>query len=156
LRQQRFDKKEPAMPPISRSLTVIMRCADNYRGKRLAPLGLTACQAPYILYCCHHPGASQEQIASWLHTSPSSATRQLAALEENGFITREISDKDRRLILVSPTDKARAVVPQIREINRDWQEAITRGMRDEEKETLLKLLEMMRGEAIRLLEMTEK
>lgn len=144
------------MPPISRNLTIIMRCADHYRGKRLAPLGLTACQAPYILYCCHRPGASQEQIASWLHISPSSATRQLAALEENGFVTRETSDQDRRLTLVSPTDKARAAAPQIKEINRAWQEAITRGLREEEKETLLKLLERVRGEAVRLLEMPDR
>ncbi len=143
------------MPPISRSLTVIMRCANSYKGKLLAPLGLTACQAPYILYCCHEPGASQEQIAAWLHTSRSSATRQLAMLEENGFITREISDKDRRLILVSPTDKAIAAAPQIRDINRVWQDAITQGMSDTEKETLLKLLEVMRGEAVRLLEMPD-
>ncbi len=140
------------MPAISRSLTVIMRCADSYRGKLLAPLGLTACQAPYILYCCHRPGASQEQIAAWLHTSRSSATRQLAALEENGFITRSASPRDRRLTLVSPTEKARAAFPRIREINRAWQEAITRGMDQAEQDTLLKLLEMMRDQAVRLLE----
>lgn len=140
------------MPAISRSLTVIMRCADSYRGRLLAPLGLSACQAPYILYCCHHPGASQEQIAAWLNTSRSSATRQLAALEENGFITRAHSEKDRRLTLVTPTGKARDAVPRILEINRAWQDAITRGMSDEEKETLLTLLERMRTQAARLLE----
>lgn len=140
------------MPAISRSLSVIMRCADNYRGRLLAPLGLTACQAPYILCCCRSPGASQEQIAAWLNTSRSSATRQLAALEENGFVARSPSGKDRRLTLVTPTDKARAAVPRILEINRAWQEAITRGMSGEEKETLLNLLEMMRAQAARLLE----
>lgn len=143
------------MPPISRSLTVIMRCADSYRGRLLAPHGLTASQAPYILYCCHQPGASQEQIAAWLHTSRSSATRQLAMLEENGFVTRLPSEKDRRLTLVYPTEKAQAKVPLIREINQVWQDAITRGMNESEKETLLNLLEMMRGEAVRLLEMPE-
>ena len=140
------------MPPISRTLTVIMRCADNYRGKLLAPLGLTACQAPYILYCARRPGASQEQIASALHTSRSSATRQLTALEENGFITRESDRKDRRLTLVYPTRKAEEAFPQIREINRQWQEAITRGMDEKDKEALLRMLEVMRQEAVRLLD----
>ncbi len=36
------------MPPISRTLTVIMRCADNYRGKLLAPPG--ADRLPGALY----------------------------------------------------------------------------------------------------------
>ena len=140
------------MPAISRSLTIIMRCGDSYRSRLLAPLGLTASQAPYVLYCCRHPGASQEQIATALNTSRSSATRQLAALEELGYITREDSEKDRRLTLVTATDKAQAAFPVIREINRAWQEAITRGMSGEEKDTLLKLLEMMKAEARRLLE----
>lgn len=140
------------MPAISRGLTVIMRCADSYRGRLLAPLGLKACQAPYILYCCGHPGVSQEQIAAGLHTSRSSATRQLALLEEKGFVTRAPAEKDRRLTLVDPTSKAQAAFPRIREINRAWQDAVTRGMREEEKETLQKLLDMMREEAVRLLE----
>ena len=57
-----------------------------------------------------------------------------------------------RLTLVTATDKAQAAFPVIREINRAWQEAITRGMSGEEKDTLLKLLEMMKAEARRLLE----
>lgn len=140
------------MPAISRSLTVIMRCADSYRGRLLAPLGLTASQAPYVLYCCGNPGASQEQIARALYTSRSSATRQLIALEENGFITRAASQKDRRLTLVTATGKAQAAFPRIREINRTWQDAITRGMSAADKETLQKLLDMMQAEARRLLE----
>ncbi|MDD4081493.1 MAG: MarR family transcriptional regulator [Eubacteriales bacterium] len=140
------------MPAISRSLTVIMRCADNFRGKLLAPLGLTASQAPYVLYCCRHPGASQEQIAAALYTSRSSATRQLVSLEEIGFITRAASQKDRRLTLVTATDKAQAAFPRIREINRGWQEAITRGMSGADKAALQRLLDMMQAEARRLLE----
>ena len=51
-----------------------------------------------------------------------------------------------------PTGKAQAAFPRIREINRTWQDAITRGMSVADKETLQKLLDMMQAEARRLLE----
>ena len=49
---------------------------------------------------------SQEQLVKEIYVHKSSVARQLALLEQNGFITRSACPSDRRQLLVYPTEKA--------------------------------------------------
>ena len=62
----------------------------------------------------------------------SSVTRHLTHLEQAGFLTRTPDPADRRVLLLHPTDKAREILPFLREISRDWNEALTDGFTPEE------------------------
>lgn len=132
------------MPIITRELNILARCGNQFRGKRLQQLALTAAQAPYILHICAMPGLSQEELASELHVNPSNAARQLSALCDNGFVDRRLCDDDRRQLLVYPTQKAIDAVPVVRSINAAWHDYLTQGMTQEEKASLEVLLEKMR------------
>lgn len=137
-----------AMPAITRDLNIVARCSAQFRGQLLAPLGLSAGEAPYILYICRCPGTSQEQVATALHVNPSSAARKLARLEEAGFVTRRTGRKDKRLIEVYPTEKAEQALGEIRRINALWHDYLTEGMTEEEKHLLERLLERIRARAV--------
>ena len=67
-------------------------------------------------------------------------TRQLAMLEENGFITRCRSDSDRRLMQVYPTEKMKQALPVVRECFHSWRDSLTEGLSEEEISTLERLL----------------
>ena len=67
-------------------------------------------------------------------------TRQLTALEENGFVTRRRSTDDRRTVEVYPTDKAQAVLPAVQEARRKWRSLLLEDMSDTEREALDQLL----------------
>lgn len=136
------------MPVITRSLNVIARCGNQYRGAKLAALDLTAAQAPYILHSCAHAGLSQDQLAKALHVNPSNATRQLGSLEEKGYIIREAPPDNRRLLLIQPTEKARKAAPQIHEVNRQWNDYLTRGLQPAELEQLENLMQLMLSRAV--------
>lgn len=135
------------MPAITRELNILARCGNQFRGERLQKLSLTAAQAPYILHICLHPGLSQEELAAELHVNPSNAARQLAALTENGFVTRESKQEDKRQLAVYPTDKAREAFPIVRSVNAQWNHYLTQDMTEEEKAILEVLLEKMRFRA---------
>ena len=135
------------MPIITRELNVLARCGNQFRGRRLQALGLTAAQGPYILHICARPGMSQEELAAALHVNPSNAARQLSALCDNGFVTRRERPDDRRQLAVYPTQKAIDAVPVVRGINVAWHDYITEGMTPEEKDILSMLLEKMRMRA---------
>jgi len=49
---------------------------------------------------------SQAEMARQLNVNKSSVTRQLAVLEEKGYIRREPAAADKRILLVYPTQKA--------------------------------------------------
>lgn len=129
------------MPLITRNLNVIGRCSAQYRDVYLAPLGLNSCRAPYVLFICRNPGIIQEDVAKALHVNRSSATRQLSALEEDGFITRTPCINDKRTLIVDPTDKAQQAAEKIRRVNSALEEWLTKDMSEEEKIFFEKLLQ---------------
>ena len=92
-----------------------------------------------------------EQLAQRLHVNRSSITRQLALLEENGFILRQRSTEDRRSIEVYPTNKMVEALPIVRDTFRRWRMELTKGLTEEELELLETLLERLanRAEEIR-------
>lgn len=132
------------MPVISRNLNVLARSGAQFRSEYLKPLGITTFQAPYIQHICDQPGMSQEQVARALQVNRSSAARHLAALEEDGFVTRVESREDKRQLLIYPTRKALDANPEIRRVNTLWNDWLTHGMTEEEVARLEELLERLR------------
>ena len=128
------------MHPFMRQISVTYRCAMRYRERELADTGLAGCQTPYLMALYHHEGMTQEELARYLNVNKSSVTRQLASLEENGYIRREPDPADRRSLLVYPTDKANALRERMRGVLRDWNAYLTADFTDEERETLSRLM----------------
>ena len=133
------------------NINTIARCAALYRDGRLESIGITGWQAPYLPQICASPGITQDQLASRLHVNRSNVTRQLAMLEEKGFVRRERSDSDRRAIEVYPTQRAHDVLPLIEQAFAQWREKLFSGLGAEERELLEDLLERLarRAEEIR-------
>lgn len=120
------------MPSLNRSLNVIGRCGALFRAKRLEDTGVNPCNYFYLFYLCHHPGISQDALGQALYVNKSSVTRHITALEQAGYLTRTPSQKDKRVMLVFPTEKATAILPFLREINGAWKDALTNGFTPEE------------------------
>ncbi len=120
------------MPSLNRSLNVISRCNALFRAERLAGTGIDPYNYFYLFYICHNPGTSQDTLARALYVNKSSVTRHLTHLEQAGFLTRTPDPADRRVLLLHPTDKAREILPFLREISRDWNETLTDGFTPEE------------------------
>ena len=98
-------------------------------------------EAEVILSVYRKPGRSQDDIAEDLLINKSGVARCLASMEERGLVVRKVSPADRRVTLVELSEKAEALVPQIREVNRKWSDFVTAGLSPEEQETFLRILE---------------
>lgn len=129
------------MHPFMRQISVTYRCAMRYRERELEDTGLAGCQTPYLMALSRHEGLTQEELARDLNVNKSSVARQLATLEEKGYIRRESDPHDRRSLLVYPTDKALALKEQMRRVLREWSAYLTADFTDEERETLSRLME---------------
>lgn len=135
------------MASVLYDLTYIARCGALYRGQKLEPLGLTARQGASLAAICTHPGITQDQLARRVVLNKSNITRQLAILEEKGYVNRISSPTDRRAIQLYPTDAAMALLPQIQGVYRDWSSLLLQDMSEEEKLLMEKLLKQLKDKA---------
>lgn len=140
------------MPALMHNLTAISRCAAAYRQEELAPLGLKAVHASYLATLCRDPGLTQEQLAKRLFVNKSNAARQVAILEETGFVTRSPAPEDKRAMLVFPTEKAYEALPKIRQTFRDWEALAVQDLTQEQRELLTEMLAKMRLRAAQWME----
>ena len=140
------------MSQIIKDMTEITRCGAQYRLDSLTPMGLKACHASYLTEICAQPGISQDSLARLILINKSNVARQAAVLEEEGFITRQPSASDKRVMELYPTEKALSLLPQISDILKCWETCITHDLTEEEKQLLSGLLAKLKLRAAAYME----
>ena len=133
------------MPDLMHHITDIARCAALYRQEELASLGLKACHASYLDAICATPGITQDQLSRRIFINKSNVARQLAVLEEDGFVERRPSTEDKRAIQVFPPEKARDCLPEIIRIFRCWESFVAQDLSEEERRALVSMLDKMKS-----------
>lgn len=126
----------------------ISRCAILYRSNALAAHGLNGHHHAYILNICQNPGISQDRLAKMIYVNKSNVARQIAYLEQEGFVTRTPSPENRRQLEVYPTDKAREVYPHIQQVLRHWNHRLLEGFTAEEEALLLSMMGRIMARAV--------
>ena len=90
------------MSTFLNNISMVSRSATQYTENSLSDIGdLKGYQAKYILILCQSPGISQDTIARLLFVNKSNVARQVAALEELGYLERR-QGEDRRISLPRP------------------------------------------------------
>ena len=135
------------MPALMYHLTKVSRVAAQYRTEQLAPLGLKACHGSYLATICRCPGITQDQLSKRIFINKSNVARQLAVLEEDGFVERKPSPEDKRAMQVFPTQKALDIMPEISRIFREWESLVAQDLTEEERALAVKMLAKMEARA---------
>ena len=124
---------------VMRYLGQASRAYCLYRDIALKDLGLSGYKGTYLSVIHHHPGITQDMLADKLVFNKSSVTRQVAELEEAGFVRRERDPEDRRQIHVWTTEKGESVLHAVWETNQNFLRQISEEFTPEE----MALLEAM-------------
>ena len=140
------------MQSLNRLFSTVGRCCALWRAERLTGTGVGPHDHPYLFYVCHHPGVSQDALCRALYVNKSSVTRHIAHLEAEGFIRRTPSESDRRVMQVYPTERGMEALPLLRQISTEWNNVLTEGFSEAERETFTALLERATQNAKRHLE----
>ena len=133
------------MPDLMHHITEIARCAALFRQEELTPLGLKSCHSSYLAVICTSPGITQDQLARRIFINKSNVARQLAILEEDGYVERRQAPDDKRAIQVFPTQKAHDAMPEIIRIFRVWESFVAQDLSEEERKSLAAMLEKMKS-----------
>ena len=117
---------------ILKWLSIADRFAKVYLDRQLAPLGLNSSQHIFLIKICQQPGILQDSLIDTFYLHPSNIVRTVMVLERNGFITRTPYDKDKRTWQLYPTDKAEAIIRQIKAVCEQAEAVLLQGFTKEE------------------------
>ena len=103
-----------------KDISTLYRKMNMSVNAKLAPLGLSSSKAMFLFCLYDHKQMSQVEICRDLEMDKSTVAKMLSRLEKDGFITKSVNPDDIRSFRVTLTDKALALVPQEREIHKNW------------------------------------
>lgn len=137
------------MKNLMRKMNAVTRCAAIYRTQNSSSR-LPGIYHSYVFAVCNNPGWSQDKLAKHICTNKSNVTRHLCFLEDNGYIERRASEKDKRELLVYPTEKMLQMLPEVRKISKEWNDKVTCGIPEAELEIFDRILEKIREKSIEI------
>lgn len=128
---------------LGRSITYLHRQRTKFMGERLKQYGFIGAMHMILLYIARHPGTTQDAIVSHMYIDKCNVARRTKRLEELGYIRRETGKTDRRENNLYLTPEGEALAPVIRGYLQEWARSITRDLNDQERLTLISLLDRL-------------
>lgn len=94
----------------------------------------------YIMFIYDNPNCSQEDLVKMFCQSKGNIAKVLKKLEDDGFIERKTNPENRRKYMLNTTEKGSDLVPQFREISRQWEREV--GITEDDYELKKRLKEI--------------
>jgi len=117
----------------------VHRIIISFKGhldSRVQTLGIRGPDAMIMLRLGFHGSSSLAELSKLIGHAHTSILRNIDNLEEQGYLIRTPHPQDRRVKIVSLTDKGQAIVPQIYEIITKLHNQALQQFSDNEKEQL--------------------
>ncbi|HKL60155.1 MAG TPA: MarR family transcriptional regulator [Sphaerochaeta sp.] len=133
---------------FGKHISLINRAAQGYFASRLKAYHIGPGQQAYLLTLLPHESIMQEELARRLHVDKANVTRAIKGLVEQGYVTREQSDIDKRALLITLTEKGVQVRSEVEAIAFAWIQKVRAPLSDEEWNTMEGYLERMAKDLI--------
>lgn len=135
------------MERIMKYISRVYRASVLDKAAAFGAYNITGPQLSYIFHVCRCPGLSQDELARRIFVHKSSVARHVASLVKAGFVRREKDPQDKRLRRLYPTEKAEALYPDLLRYLDEWNETLTEGLSDAEKDQLVYLMRHLARQA---------
>lgn len=126
--------------PVSSLLPGVAKAHRKLAGRLLDELGLSAGQELLMMLLWEESPRTQTDLTRLLMVEPPTTAKMLARLEKGGFVARERSTTDGRVVLVRPTPAGRDLEEPVTTTWAQLEELTTADLSDAEREQLRELL----------------
>lgn len=128
------------LPSLGRLLGFASGSCSALSQQKLEPYGLKLTQWVLLTALWQNDGLNIGELATYYRSNKMVLTRTLGRMEENGLITRSIDPRDKRIVRVLLTAKAKELSHLV-DFHEDINQFLLQGFSLEEQETLMTLLE---------------
>ncbi|WP_026819750.1 MarR family winged helix-turn-helix transcriptional regulator [Arthrobacter castelli] len=132
-----------ASGPVSSLIPAVARAHRAIAASLLRDLNLAPGQELLLMMLWEREPRHQAEITRELAVEPPTSAKMLARMERAGVITRERCEDDRRVVLVSLTEKGRGLREPVRAVWSALEERTTAGLSAEDQEQLTRLLNVV-------------
>lgn len=114
----------PGLAPLELRYLVLAAQREGNRalGRRLEPFGLTSSQFEIVLVLAEYGPITLKELGELIVCELGSPSRIVDTLVRRGFVERSTHASDRRAVALQLTVAGKALVPQLREIERSTDE----------------------------------
>lgn len=133
---------------ILRYITRLEQQRRRYLNEHLREKKLHGSMFMVLMFLEKEPGASQDDLSTFLGIDKSGVARICCKLEDLCYIRRERSRDDRRQNKLYLDESGRDLLPIIRSLLQHWRKTVTAGMDEHDQKELLKQLERMMDNAL--------
>lgn len=131
----------PPLPDtVSSLIPAVAKAHRKLAGSLLEDVGLAAGQEFILMLLWEESPQSQVELTRRLMVEPPTTAKSLARLEKLGLVYRERAEADRRVVLVSLTEKGRALQEPVLAVWSALEERTTDVLTDAERSQLHALL----------------
>lgn len=133
---------------ISYLLFQLVRHRDLRFDTEMAPLGLTLARWRTLAIIRRIESCSMKELAKYSTIDRTTLTRSIDQLVEEGLIDRHVPPTDRRMVLLSLTQKGEAIYMQAVHVLISYNRTMLDGISDDEQRAFARALETMMKNAI--------
>jgi DNA-binding MarR family transcriptional regulator len=118
---------QDALEQVGRSFKAAMAAMRRLRGRETHRAGELSYASYGLLFgLADVSELSSRELATAAELSPATVTQMLDSLEKAGFVARARSERDKRVVLVSLTERGRALIAERREhFGARWRAALS-------------------------------
>ena len=98
---------------ILRDVGMLARAIQSISDIKFKDLKLQRGQFVFLTRVCENPGSNQIELSNILKVDKTTTTKALQKLNEEGYITKERDQIDKRMWRIFPTEKAQRIYPMI-------------------------------------------
>lgn len=142
--------------PLGIFASIIHRTRMMYLNNELKRFNVTSSQFIYLIGLYRKEGQTQEHLANHFFIDKGTVARGVKKLEDNGFICRRTDPENRRRYLLYLTEDGMALMPDIINIIKDWENSINEDLSKAEKEQINELLKKLTMKSLNKLHDTEE
>ncbi|MGL5347901.1 MAG: MarR family winged helix-turn-helix transcriptional regulator [Peptostreptococcaceae bacterium] len=126
--------------PIGKFVSQIYRKGNSFITRELSQYGIGFGQVMFLLQLYRKDGISQEEITENLNIDKATTCRAIKKLQDEGFVTREKDEEDKRAYKVYLTDKSKNLKDNIYGVLEEWDNILSINITEEERENLINTL----------------
>ena len=133
--------------PINSYAGIYYRRILTYMKKAFKEIGLTFEEGVILQNIMINPDSSQDEIARALVFDTAAVARALKELEGKGYVSRRIDPDNQRKKIVSITAEGTQIALKINEIMENWDNAIFKGLKKNEKKEVVDDMRFLKDRA---------
>ena len=130
----------PASIPLGAVISITCRGRAIFFNRRLAPYGISAGQVGVLMLLFREQNIIQETLVRHYHLNKGTIARAVRKLEDAGYLYRITDPGNRRAVRLFLTGKGVDIAPVICRIEREWEEMISTGLPEQDRERLAAIM----------------